>query len=98
MLIWAWLGRRGLGGGKCVMAGSEADPAVDSSASPGGGGYVKLGKGEELRHVERDVIIPKIMKENAMRLCSEYVQGWEHPLVPKYSLYSNHAVILYYTQ
>ena len=44
-----------------------ADPAVVRLlSSPGGGGYIKLGKGEKLRHVERDVIIPnKIMNENA---------------------------------
>ena len=44
-------------------------------AAPSSGGIVKIGKGEELRHVERDVIIPKIMKEHAMKLCSEYVKG-----------------------
>ena len=29
----------------------------------------------ELRHVEKDVLIPKRMKEKAMVICSEYVKG-----------------------
>ena len=39
------------------------------------GGYVKVGTGDELRKVELDVMIPKIVKERAMKLCGEYVQG-----------------------
>lgn len=46
-----------------------------SGAAPSSVGIVKVGKGDELRHVERDVIIPKIMKQRAMKLCNEYVQG-----------------------
>ena len=36
-----------------------------------------LGKGDEegLRHVERDVLIPKKMKAKAMKLCEKYVKG-----------------------
>lgn len=31
--------------------------------------------GEELRLVEKDVLIPKRMKEKAMIFCTEYVKG-----------------------
>lgn len=31
--------------------------------------------GEELRHVEKEVLIPKRMKEKAMIYCTEYVKG-----------------------
>ena len=36
---------------------------------------------QELRHVEKDVLIPKRMKEKAMIICSEYVKGiiWSNP-------------------
>lgn len=36
-----------------------------------------LGKGDEegLRHVEKDVLIPKKMKAKAMKLCERYVKG-----------------------
>ena len=51
-------GRRGLVGVAWAVKRCILFSDVDSSTSPGGGGYIKLGKGEELRHVERDVIIP----------------------------------------
>lgn len=58
----------------------------ESDVGPSPGGIVKLGEGDELRHVERDVIIPKIMKARAMKLCSEYVQGsW-------YTASGNHVI------
>ncbi|XP_067609660.1 COX assembly mitochondrial protein homolog isoform X2 [Pseudorca crassidens] len=31
---------------------------------------------QHLRHVEKDVLIPKIMREKARERCSEQVQGW----------------------
>ena len=36
-----------------------------------------IGKGDEegLRHVEKDVLIPKKMKAKAMKLCRDYVKG-----------------------
>lgn len=36
-----------------------------------------IGKGDEegLRHVEKDVLIPKKMKAKAMKLCQDYVKG-----------------------
>ena len=36
-----------------------------------------IGKGDkdDLRHVEKDVLIPKKMKAKAMKLCHEYVKG-----------------------
>ena len=40
-----------------------------------GSRIIKVGEGNELRKVEKDVLIPKIMKEKAMERCSEYVQG-----------------------
>lgn len=40
-----------------------------------GSRIIKVGEGNELRKVEKDVLIPKIMKEKAMQRCSEYVQG-----------------------
>ena len=40
-----------------------------------GNSIIKVGEGNELRKVEKDVLIPKIMKEKAMQRCSEYVQG-----------------------
>jgi len=33
------------------------------------------GDSEGLRHVERDVLIPKKMREKAMKLCADYVKG-----------------------
>ena len=40
-------------------------------------GYIKIAEGNELRKVERDVLVPKIMKERAMEKCSDYVKGRE---------------------
>lgn len=36
-----------------------------------------IGKGDEegLRHVEKDVVIPKKMKAKAMKLCEKHVKG-----------------------
>lgn len=36
-----------------------------------------IGKGDEegLRHVEKDVLIPKKMKAKAMKLCEKHVKG-----------------------
>ena len=36
---------------------------------------IKVAEGEDLRKVERDVLIPKIMKNRAMERCSDYVKG-----------------------
>ena len=36
---------------------------------------VKVGDGDDLRKVEKDVLVPKIMKQRAMERCSEYVKG-----------------------
>ena len=36
---------------------------------------VKVGEGSELRKVEEDVLVPRIMKRRAMEKCSEYVKG-----------------------
>ncbi len=36
---------------------------------------VKVGDGRDLRKVEEDVLVPKIMKKHAMERCSEYVKG-----------------------
>ena len=33
------------------------------------------GDTEELRHVEKDVLIPKKMREKALLLCADYVKG-----------------------
>jgi len=35
------------------------------------------GDSEGLRHVERDVLIPKKMREKAMKLCADYVKEFE---------------------
>ncbi len=37
---------------------------------------VKVGEGSDLRKVEEDVLIPRIMKKHAMERCSEHVKGW----------------------
>jgi hypothetical protein len=37
--------------------------------------YIKVAEGDDLRKVERDVLIPKIMKERAMERCSQYKRG-----------------------
>lgn len=49
-----------------------------------------IGKGDEegLRHVEKDVLIPKKMKAKAMKLCQDYVKG-------KYSLQILILMIMY---
>ena len=61
------------GRGLCTCGMSEGE--TQDGSSPGG--HVKMGIGDELRKVELDVMIPKIVKERAMKLCGEYVQG-EH--------------------
>ena len=36
---------------------------------------ISQGDEEGLRHVEKDVLIPKKMKAKAMKLCQDYVKG-----------------------
>ena len=47
-----------------------------------------LDKGDEegLRHVEKDVLIPKKMKAKAMKLCEKYVKGNEYLACRKWRL------------
>lgn len=40
-----------------------------------GAGMVKYPVGDDLRKVEMNVLIPKIMKERAKERCSHYVKG-----------------------
>ena len=41
----------------------------------GGHERVKIGTGDEMRKVERDIMVPKVMKERSMEICNEYVEG-----------------------
>ena len=41
---------------------------------------VKVGDGREMRKVEEDVLVPKIMKKHAMERCSEHVKGLQKKL------------------
>lgn len=37
--------------------------------------FVSLAENSKLRHVEKDVLIPQIMRDRAKELCSDKVQG-----------------------
>ena len=37
-------------------------------------GFVKIPQGSELRHVEKDALVGKIMQKRAKELCSDYVK------------------------
>ena len=54
---------------------------VSDSVPPVGGTMAPDG----LRTVERDVLIPKMMRERAMQLCGEYVRGESHNIGSNYS-------------
>ena len=41
----------------------------------GGRRIIKVGEGDDLRKVEKDVLVPKIMKEKSMDRCREFVKG-----------------------
>ena len=41
----------------------------------GGRRIIKVGEGDDLRKVEKDVLVPKIMKEKSMERCREFVKG-----------------------
>ena len=44
---------------------------------------LSAGGDTELRHVEKDVLIPKKMREKAMLLCADYVKGQSPSVVRK---------------
>lgn len=52
-----------------------AHPEVAAEEVAESSRIVKMGEGSELRKVEKDVLIPKIMKKHAMERCSDYVKG-----------------------
>ena len=37
-------------------------------------GFVKVPQGSDLRHVENDALVGRIMQKRAKELCSEYVK------------------------
>ncbi|XP_019391755.1 PREDICTED: COX assembly mitochondrial protein homolog isoform X1 [Crocodylus porosus] len=59
--------RRECGGGRCGSADLQMEHPASAAEEP------------KLRHVEKDVLIPKIMREKAKELCSDKVQDirWE---------------------
>ena len=42
---------------------------------------LSAGGDSELRHVEKDVLIPKKMREKALLLCADYVKGQSSSVV-----------------
>ena len=52
---------------------------ADAPSSLGSNKIIKVGEGKDLRKVEEDVLIPRIMKKHAMERCSEHVKGWRMP-------------------
>jgi len=42
---------------------------------------LSAGGDSELRHVEKDVLIPKKMREKALLLCADYVKGQSSSIV-----------------
>ncbi|XP_019364328.1 PREDICTED: COX assembly mitochondrial protein homolog [Gavialis gangeticus] len=56
--------RRECGGGHCGSADWQMERPASAAEEP------------KLRHVEKDVLIPKIMREKAKELCSDKVQDF----------------------
>ncbi|XP_031519645.1 COX assembly mitochondrial protein homolog isoform X4 [Papio anubis] len=60
-----------------LVAGKDSFPDLQKAAFSLVNGSTKLSSrtNQHLRHVEKDILIPKIMREKAKERCSEQVQG-----------------------
>lgn len=53
--------------------------SVDSETDDPSNKISPWARGENLRHVEKEVLIPKIVRERAKAKCDDLVKGKQHP-------------------
>lgn len=57
------------------MAAEKGKGGGERGGDGNSNSIVKYPKGDDLRLVEKDVLVPKIMREKAMKRCSADVKG-----------------------